>query len=129
MDAPDFSFISDILDFFRNQAARHEEDEEASLFPRVKATVGEAVINTLLKQHREHEKLVLELVTEAEKYQSASHKPLASLQRLQTLSGTLARAYADHIQLEDKTLLPATTALSKQVQAEILTEMQARRGR
>jgi hemerythrin-like domain-containing protein len=119
--AKDREAVEEVAHFFGRAVVRHEADEENSLFPRLKGC--DAVVAALRAEHREHEKL------QDEVREIAAGWP-GSQSRLQGLVARLRTAYAAHIEREEKELFPeARKQLGDEVLAEILREMDSRRGR
>jgi hemerythrin-like domain-containing protein len=109
----------DFLGFVERSVRRHEEDEEESLFPRL-AHVAElrAAIASLRDEHHAH--VALHRALRDAKDDAGAAEALELLRR----------AYAKHVQLEESVLFPgARLALDRATLAEVMREMQARRGR
>jgi hemerythrin superfamily protein len=119
--AKDRETIEDVLHFFGRAILRHEADEETSLFPRLKNC--DAVIAALTKEHREQEKLHVEL-----QHIAAGWPQTES--RLPDLVSRLLAAYGAHAEREEKELFPAARQqLGETELADMLREMDQRRGR
>lgn len=116
--------VREVAEFVSRTVARHERDEEQSLFPRIRSDGDLAPLCAELEaEHRAHELLHQELYDLAE-----SDRPDA--RRLQDLSRRLDAAYERHIELEESRVFPAArAALSEGDLAAMADEMQARRGR
>lgn len=121
--------VSDVCAFFSRQVRRHEEDEEASLFPRLRAAKKtpelEALLERLATEHREHEALHRRLEEAvAGRVEGDVWTEIASVADLIML------AYRRHIEEEERSLFPATRALlGPEELAAMQGEMDARRGR
>lgn len=126
--------VSDVLSFFDRSVARHEADEEQSLFPRLRGRAGidpviDTIIDTLSDEHREHTRLLYRLHELIKSF--GDQRPSAEQgQHLLRLANELSSAYARHIALEDARLFPAVrdTLGASELQL-VAAEMQARRGR
>lgn len=121
-ETQDRATLEDVAAFLDRQIRRHEDDEDQSLFPRLKGkTEVTADIERLEKEHAHHSEL-------REKFQAA----LTALDwpTLRTTADELIRSYRDHIALEESRVFPAArAALTPAEVAEMRTEMDARRGR
>jgi hemerythrin-like domain-containing protein len=110
----------DVLGFFDRNIMRHEEDEEASLFPRLAREPSLApTLATLRAQHVAQRESLGALRAFAE---GADAPPLADIVR------TLREAYAAHIDLEERELFPAARRVLRPEEAMAIgEEMAARR--
>ncbi|HZS35874.1 MAG TPA: hemerythrin domain-containing protein [Polyangia bacterium] len=124
----DVGAVFDVLGFFDRAVARHEQDEERSLFPRLGGVAElEGVLARLAAEHREHERLHAELRALAEPWEGRAPDE-AELNRLGRIAGDLEAAYRSHIHEEEKVLFPAARAqLDAAALAAIVDEMAARR--
>jgi hemerythrin-like domain-containing protein len=115
--------IANSLRFLDTSGVLHTEDEEASLFPRLRQNLSAAetaLLDTLEAQHTEAEGIYAELkqLVSAAEF-GAEYRDCAT--RLRDL-------YRDHIRAEDETLLPiARRSLDDAGTAEIAREMRDRR--
>ena len=109
------------LDFFASAAKRHHEDEEASLFPRLRGDAGLVpLLDALAAEHREHEGARRE-IEELLRENADATVTAVSIARF---VGML-RA---HIEKEDRELLPAAErALDAEAREAVATEMRERR--
>jgi hemerythrin-like domain-containing protein len=117
-----------VSSFFDRQLRRHEEDEERSLFPRLKAATDETLRSLALeleREHRAHEALHsrLERATDAlERDDDVSD--------LGPCADAIATAYRAHLREEEDTLFPRARAeLPPDLLDAIAREMEERRGR
>jgi hemerythrin-like domain-containing protein len=125
--------VREVAGFFARAVRRHEEDEESSLFPRVRERADDAVkaiLTKLAEEHREHEELHrrLEAIGSAAGEADAG----AGARELASVTDALVRAYRAHVEEEEKVLFPAARALFADDPgqlAAIADEMAARRGR
>jgi hemerythrin-like domain-containing protein len=109
------------LDFFASAAKRHHEDEEASLFPRLRGDAGLVpLLDGLASEHRDHE---------------AARREIEELVRgngdVQAIAASVAR-FAEmvraHIEKEDRELLPAAERMLDAATLEaVAEEMRGRR--
>ena len=114
--------LDDLVAWFEGPCARHEADEEESLFPRLRrADVDDnmrALLGRLAREHRAHTQL---------------HSRLAGVRTTADLVGVaaaMADAYREHMALEERDLFPAARAKLGAVDLEAISaEMDARRGR
>jgi hemerythrin-like domain-containing protein len=107
-----------LFGFFDRSIRRHEEDEEASLFPRLVGSAELApVIDALRREHTAQSEL-----------QRALRDAKREDEIIRALDA-LRAAYLSHIETEEKRLFPAARGLLDAVALEGLArEMQARRG-
>ncbi len=116
--------VEEVLSYLQRASLRHEQDEEDSVFPRLRQHAAlRPLLDRLTGDHRSQRKLVAKLA----KLVSAAEKP-ATGRALVKLSTALSASYQDHIEREDRQLLPAIARhISSEEQAEIAKEMAARR--
>ena len=120
-----YDVVRDVAGFFSRAVARHEADEEESLFPRLVSVPALVPLMTKLgAEHREHEILhrrlgaVLRSIEEGE-------LPSAELR---DLALALSNAYRTHLEEEEKVLFPAAReALGADALGDIAREMEDRR--
>jgi hemerythrin-like domain-containing protein len=109
------------LDFFASAAKRHHEDEEASLFPRLRGNAELVpLLDALAAEHREHEAARRQI----EELVRGNAEPVA-------IAASVARFVAvlrAHIEREDRELLPAAQrALDPETRELVANEMRERR--
>ena len=128
--AADVDAIRDVAAFFARAVRRHEEDEESSLFPRVRGRAEiDPLLDRLATEHREHLALHARLDGIIEKLDVAPDEATA-IADLTEVAAALAYAYRSHIDVEERTLFPAArAALDGEALEAIAREMQERRGR
>ena len=125
----DIETVSDVCSFFSRQVRRHEEDEERTLFPHLRA-VGpgsdlERVLERLATEHREHEELHRRLEDAV-----AGRVDGDVWAEIEKVADQIMQAYRGHIEEEEKSLFPAARRLlDAGGLASIRQEMAARRGR
>jgi hemerythrin-like domain-containing protein len=122
--------IDDIIGFFDRAARRHHEDEERSLFPRLRAEPElDPLLEALEAEHRSHDEAYDRVVAAA---QALSPGSLSSdeVERLRAAVVRLAEVYRAHIGREERELFPrAKTLLGSAALDAIAAEMLYRRGR
>lgn len=121
--------IEEVAGFLSRGAVRHVEDEEQTLFPKLRAyaELG-SVLGALEAEHGEHRALELEVRNLAEKW--AGNVPLdpAEPKKMLELAQRLAEVYAAHIAREEQELFPRARALlDAGTIAEMGREMMERR--
>jgi hemerythrin-like domain-containing protein len=114
--------IDDVLGFLGRAVARHEADEEASLFPRL-ASHPELVALAA--------KLTDEHGTQAELAEALGYALDADdVDTLRQLTADLIASYERHLEREERELFPAAERLlDAEARAAMLAEMDRRRGR
>jgi hemerythrin-like domain-containing protein len=125
--------VYDVVRFFSRAAARHHEDEEISLFPRLArlacATELAPLLAALEAEHRAHDAVYAELSALVASFPSDVGPERSDEVRLATLARQLSEVYRAHIDREERELFPAARrALDEAACAEMASEMEARRG-
>jgi hemerythrin-like domain-containing protein len=122
--------------YFREAAPRHTEDEEDSLFPRLRELerddLGELLeaADQLEQQHDVAERLHASVDARVNRWLDAGRLSPADAQALASNLEELDRLYTEHIAFEDKVLFPAAArVLGADALRRIGEEMAARRGR
>ena len=118
--------LRDFMQYFDTGGVKHTLDEEASIFPRVRAE-GEAadeLLETLEAEHRTAEAIYLAVRTVAQRIIDA---PDAAAD-LATQAAALDAAYREHIAREESALFPRIRALDAAQLRAIGLEMKLRRG-
>lgn len=122
--------VDDVLGFFARAVRRHEQDEESSLFPRLRGlTELGPTLAKLADEHREHEDLQRGLDGALAAFTSlaAAEREEARAQ-LEDIARALVAAYRAHVALEEGTVFPAArAALDSDALDAIAREMEARR--
>ena len=123
------------LRYFREAAPKHTEDEEVSLFPRLRDSGGEAAadaFNALDKLEADHVTAKAwheELDALGQRWLSAGPLDGQDSTRFRELADQLAALYEAHIDVEDNELFPkARKVLTAEHLTVIGREMAARRG-
>jgi len=122
--------------YFREGAPRHTEDEEDSLFPRLRE-LGRDDLSELLdaadrleRQHDEAELLHASVDARVDRWLDAGRLSSADAEAMAADLEELDRLYTEHIAFEDKVLFPAAArVLGADALRRIGEEMAARRGR
>ncbi len=121
--------------YFREAAPRHTEDEEESLFPRLRAVGGESLggllreAERLEREHDEAERLYAAIDERIDAWLLEGRLRKGEGEFILRDLDALDRLYARHIAFEDETLFPAAEgALDASQIREIGQEMAARRG-
>jgi hemerythrin-like domain-containing protein len=114
------AFIDETVAWMERSVRRHEEDEEKSLFPRLRGMRElERLVAQLSDEHRAQERLASQLAE-------------ARGDRARTMETVrlLAESYTRHIRAEEDELFPIARARLEPAEIQaMLAEMQSRRGR
>ncbi|HET7617456.1 MAG TPA: hemerythrin domain-containing protein [Vicinamibacterales bacterium] len=131
----DRSLLEAAVRYFETAAPRHTADEEASLFPRLRASSDQAAhaaletVARLESDHRVAEERHAVVDRLAAKWIEAGTLPGAELEEMRQHLDALRQLYAAHIRVEDDELFPAAArVLGAADLAEIGREMATRRG-
>jgi hemerythrin-like domain-containing protein len=128
----ELAMVETVIEYLRRSAARHEEDEEESLFPRLRTRRGAADLGPLLQDLTADHVLHRHLIKQLRSLQGgwpASGPDAGDGAKLVTLANELSRSYRQHIAREDRELLPAARErLSGPDRDAIRAEMGQRRG-
>lgn len=122
--------------YFQEAAPRHAQDEEDSLFPRMRE-LGRDDLRELLeaadrleRQHKEAQRLHASVDALVDRWLDARRLTPAQAEAFASDLGRLNHLYDEHIAFEDKVLFPAAArALDAEAIGRIGREMAARRGR
>ena len=121
--------LRNVIRFFDISGRLHTEDEEESVFPRLRARLTDeqiAYVNALESQHREKEAVYAELKSLAAELETGVTAMRAS--RFRDLVAHLARLYESHIASENEILVElGRSRLTPEELAIIREEMRARR--
>jgi hemerythrin-like domain-containing protein len=135
MDGPQRDALEAALRYFAAAAPRHTEDEERSLFPRLRASDDPAAreamrrIDALEDDHRRAGALHAEAGRLCRAWLDAGALGPAGADRLRQLLDELRQTYARHIAVEDQEVFPlAGRVLGKEDLAQVGIEMARRRG-
>lgn len=120
------------LHYFEEAAPRHTADEEESLFPRVRARLGDAErerIAALEHDHREADAAHAEVDRLGRRWLEAGRLESAEARRMLERIETLSALYTRHISAEDQEIFPlAREVLPDDEVAAVGREMAQRRG-
>jgi hemerythrin-like domain-containing protein len=127
-DAAHVDVVRDVAAFFARAVKRHEQDEEESLFPRLRGHAElVATLERLAREHVEHAALHERLDRVIEAIDAGAPEAARDLARTTT---ALMHAYRDHVDEEERVLFPAARALLDEAAlVAISEEMAARRRR
>lgn len=139
LDAPQREALDTALRYFDGMGAKHNADEEDSLFPRLRVAIeatgdatGEAILSGLARLEAEHEAAasahaaVREL---GQRWLTDARLPAADAERFMALLTELREVYREHIRFEDEVVFPyAARMLAVAQLAEVGQEMADRRG-
>ncbi len=122
--------------YFREGAPRHTEDEEVSLFPRLRA-LGRENLRELLdaadrleREHEEAERIHAAVDARIDRWLGGLRLTPDEARAMASDLDALDRLYSQHIAFEDRVLFPAAArALGREAMRRIGEEMAARRGR
>lgn len=135
LDAQQRQALEAALRYFAVAAPRHTEDEESSLFPRMRRTDDPQVADALEKvaaleaDHRAAETGHREVDDLGRRWLEGGRLSQDEVSRLATVLGELREAYRRHIAFEDTELFPlAGRVLDANALSEIGREMAQRRG-
>jgi hemerythrin-like domain-containing protein len=123
------SALRNTIRFFDISGRLHTEDEEQSVFPRLRPRLSSeqlAYLDSLESQHREKERVYAEIKSLAAELESGITPEKAA--RLRSLTSRLAELYGPHIDSENDILVKiGRDTLTAEELALIREEMQARR--
>lgn len=135
LDAQQQAALDRALTYFRSAAPRHTEDEEQSLFPRMRASddprarEAMAAIDALEADHRAADAAHAEVDALGTRWLAEHQLPAQDHQRLVELLEKLQTLYRAHIAVEDANVFPlAGQVLSAEAKAQVGSEMASRRG-
>lgn len=127
------------LRYFQEGAPKHTQDEEVSLFPRLRSRACgqhqtvEAILqkmDELESDHRRAEVAHAEVDKICRRWLAENHLPSTEAQKLISLLNELQQTYSRNIRLEDEEVFPtAGQLLAPETLKTIGSEMAARRGR
>jgi hemerythrin-like domain-containing protein len=135
LDGPHREALTKALDYFRSAAPMHTADEEASLFPRLRAVGGADVEAALAKverlesDHRDAEPKHQRVDELGRRWLNDGRLSPGEAADFARLVDELRNIYRDHIALEDREVFPlAGRVLAADAVAALGREMAARRG-
>ncbi|HEY6446113.1 MAG TPA: hemerythrin domain-containing protein [Acidobacteriaceae bacterium] len=131
LSAEERNAVEAALAYFQTGGQRHNQDEEESLFPRLRETLGRAELEAIHELETEHgEAGKLHALVEGIYSGWMASGSLSSEDRQALLAATdrLQRLYAGHIQIEERVVFPrAAAVLDAKAIAAIGSEFRARR--
>jgi hemerythrin-like domain-containing protein len=123
------------LQYFSQSAPKHTEDEEGSLFPRLRLNKSPEVqssfsqLDRLEEEHRWAAPLHADIDLLGARYLSVGSLSAAEVERFRNAVASLAALYKRHITVEDSVIFPlAARLLSQMKKRDIAEEMARRRG-
>lgn len=123
--------IASSLEFLDSSGMRHTEDEENSLFPRLRTRVSQdeiAYLASLEDQHEEADSTLARLKELTREAQGQTPVPRRVIEEYGQCAEKLRSIYQDHIRSEDAVLTAmAKQCLSEAELSEISREMRERR--
>lgn len=127
-DAAQLEQVDHVLAFLERSAARHESDEEESLFPRLRGHAElVSLMSDLAQEHDQHRQLVGQLRALRSGWPPGG-PDAGDGAALAIAVSELARAYRLHIEREERELLPlARDRLTAEDRAQLGLEMERRR--
>jgi hemerythrin-like domain-containing protein len=115
--------------YFREALPLHVADEEASLMPRLmgRDVTVDVALRAMADQHRVHGADLQAMLDALDRVREDTDDP-ALRTVLLSCAQRLERAFAEHLDLEERTIFPLIDRLlSPSEQAQIVTELRARR--
>jgi hemerythrin-like domain-containing protein len=127
-DAGQLAQVDEVIAFLERSAARHESDEEESLFPRLRGHAElVSLMSDLAHEHDQHRQLVAQLRALRSGWPPGG-PDAGDGAALAIAVSELARAYRVHIEREERELLPfARDRLTADERAQLGLEMERRR--
>jgi hemerythrin-like domain-containing protein len=124
--------VESALHYFAQSGPRHNEDEEQSVFPRLRASSVAAATEEVQRLEEEHHEATahhVEVEQIYDKWIADGRLPAEIESRLLLRTEQLQRLYGEHIRIEEKVVFPQAAALfNQQTLVEIGEEFKARRG-
>lgn len=118
----------EVLDHLERSVARHEQDEELSVFAHLSSRPELAdLLDQIEREHRQHEALHARLRELVWPWRGRDPQPAEAV-ALTGLCRELAAAYDRHLALEERELFPAIGQLPASVRTLIRDDMRGRRG-
>jgi iron-sulfur cluster repair protein YtfE (RIC family) len=112
--------------YFRRALPFHVRDEEDSIAPRI-ASVAGAALDRMRAEHTEHEADVAALVGACDALGEDPGRWAELAPEVLARATSLERAFAIHLEEEERDVFPHIAALDEATRAAIVTEMEARR--
>lgn len=121
--------LQNALNYFRDAAPKHTQDEEESLFPRINHhQQASAIIDRLEKEHALSDPLHAEVEVLGRRWHTQGHLDAPERARFRECVDLLLNLYREHIRIEDEELFPLAASLLDAPTLETIgKEMAARR--
>jgi iron-sulfur cluster repair protein YtfE (RIC family) len=116
--------------YFTEALPLHAQDEEASVLPRLRGLDArvDAELDTMAREHREHEGPTSELVAACEEIARAPERLPELAPRLGRAAAALERHFVEHLGREEAVIFPAMRRLlDRPADEAIIREIRARR--
>jgi hemerythrin-like domain-containing protein len=114
LNAEETQAVESALHYFREAGPRHNQDEEESLFPRLRALGATDVLEKIARLEDDH-RVAATLHEETDRlfvqWIAVGLLSTAEFTRLLAATGELARIYSTHIALEEGIVFPRAAAL------------------
>jgi hemerythrin-like domain-containing protein len=124
--------VESALHYFAQSGPRHNEDEEQSVFPRLRASDSSAPTAEVQRLEAEHHEAAAhhdEVAQLYDKWIADGRLTAENENRLQLRTEQLQLLYGEHIRIEEEVVFPQAAALfNQQTLGEIGEEFKARRG-
>ena len=128
LSAEDRAALRKAIDYFRHGLPRHTEDEEQSLFPRLRQAGGIACLDTLEEDHVEEGRLLEPLLARLQDLAARGALDPLSLAGLASKLSDLHQRYSSHIEREEREVFPVASRILDTAGLQALgNEMAARR--
>jgi iron-sulfur cluster repair protein YtfE (RIC family) len=117
--------------YFGEALPLHARDEEESILPRLRGVepVVDAALETMAREHREHEPLLVQLVGASARVAQAPEALVEVAPLLGEVGRELEALFAEHLRREEEIVFPAMRRLlDRAADAAIVREMRGRRG-
>ena len=119
-----------VIRYFADALPLHVADEEESILPRLsgRAPDLDRALASVHREHSEHQTLLEALLRTCRDLEDAPEKLPELRHSLETTASTLQRDFLQHLDAEEKVVLPAIRQfLTLEEQTAILAELRARR--
>ena len=133
LDRENRDSLQTALNYFRSAAPRHTEDEEQSLFPRMRRSSDSGIQTVLMKiaalesEHIKAQTAHARIDILAQRWLNEGRLPEPAADKLLQLVTELRAAYARHIRIEDAEVFPAATRLLDEDQVSAIGREMAER--
>lgn len=131
LSAEEHDAVQAAIRYFQQSGPRHNEDEEESVFPRMRARESNAPSEDMQRLEAEHQEAARYHLETDELYEQWMTQGILSggdYERLLKLTERMQDLYAEHIRIEEEIVFPRAAKLfDKPVLDEIGAEFKARR--